>query len=341
MRGAIAAYWESLTVAFGDAWNRFWFTPREPTTLAVIRWLTGLMAIYVHATYSMDLVRWFGPDGMFPVEVVEQLAGPQRVRFSYLDYLQSPGELYVAHATALVILALFTIGFYTRITALLALVVTVSYMHRAPMVTGELEPVLAMVLFYICLGPSGACLSVDRALARRNAPLELAIPSGEPQPAGRSVTANLAIRLMQVHLCVIYLMMGVSKLAEPDDTWWQGDAVWWLIAKPDSRLVDLTWLHDHLYLVNGWTHAIVLFELAFAMFIWHSLARPLLLALSVLMWGTLALVSGLVPFCLMMLIASLCFVPPETMQAFLTTLRCGLTKRVESEKTTSLGPRNA
>ena len=39
--------------------------------------------------------------------------------------------------------------------------------------------------------------------------------------------------------------------------------MWWLIARPESRLVDLTWLYPTPKLIDLWTHAIVLFELGF------------------------------------------------------------------------------
>ena len=37
------------------------------------------------------------------------------------------------------------------------------------------------------------------------------------------IGANLAIRLIQVHMCVIYLFSGLGKLK--GDTWWEGSAI--------------------------------------------------------------------------------------------------------------------
>jgi hypothetical protein len=64
-------------------------------------------------------------------------------------------------------------------------------------------------------------------------------------------------------------------------------------------------------LVNAWTHAIVVFELLFGILIWVRPARPLLLGLAVVAWGLLALVTGQVAFCAMMVIANMCFLPPS------------------------------
>ena len=102
-------------------------------------------------------------------------------------------------------------------------------------------------------------------------------------------------------------MMGLTKLW--GDAWWNGDAIWFLLAQTLSRPVDLSALHGWQYLVNFWTHAIVYFELAFPILIWNRHARPLLLGLGVLLWGSLLLATSLLLFSLTLIVASLAFVP--------------------------------
>jgi hypothetical protein len=46
--------------AVAGAWNRFWFTPADPTTLGFMRVCTGLLALWVHLVYSYDLFAYFG-----------------------------------------------------------------------------------------------------------------------------------------------------------------------------------------------------------------------------------------------------------------------------------------
>jgi hypothetical protein len=191
----------------------------------------------------------------------------------------------------------------------LALVVVLSYIHRATMLTGPFEPILAMTIFYLCLGPAGARYSVDAWRRRRRAAQHGGVE--ETLEVAPSTSATIATRLLQLHVSLVYVMMGVAKLADPTDVWWLGEAMWWLAAQPDSRLVDVAWLlADHPYVLNAWTHAQVIFELAFGLLIWNRLARPLLVIAAAAMWLLLALVSGLPLFCLMMFIASLAFVSP-------------------------------
>ena len=321
MTNPVTNYAATLTDRFGSGWNRFWFTPSDALVLCVVRILTGLVAIYWHLSYTTDLVRWFGANGLLTVETVDRLTGASAdaldalavFHYAYRNLLQTPAQLWTAHVLGLVVLALFTAGLLTRVTSVLSLIVVLSYIHRAPMITGQLEPVLAMMIFYLCLVPAGTYLSLDRLLARsrraKSAPREF----DEPTLPAPSVAATVGARLMQVHLAALYLMMGLTKLGT--ETWWYGDAVWWLIARADSRLVDLTFLHTAPFLINAWTHAIVLFELSFGILIWNRLARPLLLTVAILMWGSLALLTGLVSYCVIMMVANLAFVSPESLRS--------------------------
>lgn len=303
---AIAAWWETLCKRFGNGWNRFWFLPSDPYTLGVIRLLTGLVALYWYATYTPDLLRFFGKSGLLPVASVSLLEGG-RFSFSYLNYLSSSTDLAIAHWVGLAILIAFAIGFATRITSVLALVVVLSYIHRGPMLTAQTEPILSMVMVYLCLGPSGASWSVDCYLARRK--LGSAATADSPSC---SFAATISLRLIQVHLAMLVGLMALSQLM--GETWWQGMGVWWLAARTESRMFDLSWLHDHQFVINFWTHAIVFFELAFVALVWQPLARPLLLALGVLVWTSVAVLTGNVPFALILIIASLAFVPGEILR---------------------------
>src|SRR6185295_10720379 len=100
-----------------------------------------------------------------------------------------------------------------------------------------------------CLGPAGACLSVDAWLRRRkSAPAPDAGAGAAP-----SVSANISLRLIQLHLAALYFVIGVTQLGSP--AWFSGLGVWWLIARTESRLVDLTEFARMEYLVNLWSYA--------------------------------------------------------------------------------------
>ena len=46
--------------ALVGGWNRFWFTPADPTPLGLIRICCGLLTFYVVLAYTVDLQELFG-----------------------------------------------------------------------------------------------------------------------------------------------------------------------------------------------------------------------------------------------------------------------------------------
>ncbi len=300
-------YLSELIDRFGQAWNRFWFAPSDALTLSIIRVLTGLVAFYTVLTYTPDLIVLFGPDGILS-ESLRSLPGGG-LRLSYLYYLHSPTSLWIAHIAGLAILAAFTAGLMTRITSVLSLVVVLAYIQRSFVLTSEMEPVLAFVMVYLCLGPAGSYLSIDRWLARRK---------GDNSVPAESWPTTVATRLIQVHLWIVYVMMLLAQLNE--NAWWDGTAIWWLAGRRESSLVDLTWLHQYPMLVNAWTHGFVLFEGLFIALAWNRLAAPLLVALGLIAWGLMALVTGLVPLAVIMVVASLAFIQPGSLKKLLDSL---------------------
>ncbi len=316
-RLSVGDYFKRLTMSFGEGWNRFWYTPGDPLPLCLIRVITGLVALLFVGSYTWDLTYFFAEGGLLPFELTEQYPPYNAVynpaTLSYLTYLESPPSLQLAHWIGIGILVLFTVGFFSRVTAVLGLIVTLSYIQRAPLLNSEFEPLLAALQFYLCLGPCGARLSVYRCLADHKDQNRL--------EEKKYFSATLATRLIQVHLCIIAAMMGLAKISGPGeivgaqewyDPWGTGEAVWWMISRPQSRLFEsLTLLREYPYLVAAWTHLIVLVELLFPIFVWNRLARPLVLALGTLTWFSLMLISGIAPFYALMLVASLSFVTPS------------------------------
>jgi len=317
----IGDYFRELGERFGLAWNHFWFAPSDSLTLSVVRVLAGLIAFYTILTYTPDLNLLLGADGLLADEGVRSLRG-NYYSFSYLYWLDTPGRLWAGHLAGLAVLALFTLGLFTRVTSILSVVVVLSYFHRSFVVTSEMEPVLTFVMLYLCLGPSGAYLSLDRVLARRKATAAESAATAVPvAKSSLSWSATVATRLIQVHLTIVYVMMLLAQLNET--AWWDGTAMWWLIGRRESTVTDLTWLHAHPWAVNAWTHGFVLFEAAFIPLAWNRLTAPLVIAASLPAWGSLAIVTGLVPLAVIMVTAGLAFIPATGMRTLLGCCRLG------------------
>ncbi len=290
-------------------WNAFWYTPADPTLLGVVRILTGLMLLYTHAVWGMALDAFFGPTAWLSKELVLSIQSDQ---FAYSFWWLVPSNwMWPAYGVSMLILALFTIGLWTRVTSIMALVVVISFAHRVPEALFGLDQINAMLTLYLAIGNSGQALSVDRwmALRRRGA------AAAQPAP---SVSANLAQRLINVHMCVIYFFAGTAKLQGP--AWWNGEAMWRAFSNLEYQSTDMTWLAWHPWLSNLMTHVSVLWEISFCVLIWRPRWRPVMLAGAVVMHVGIGACLGMWTFGLIMLVGCASFLPNEAVRQFVAAL---------------------
>lgn len=299
---AVRAYGHRLA----EGWNTFWFTAADPATLAAIRMCAGAMLFYTHLVWSLDLQAFFGPDGWLPPDLMAQLQ-EGRYAWSHFWVIESPAIMWTVHLFGLAVFGCLTIGFHSRVMSVLAYVIAVSYVNRiVPGAFFGLDKINCMLAMYLIIGPCGACYSLDRWLARRRAGgyLDRPIPS---------VGANIAVRMIQLHMCVIYLFAGLEKLQGVH--WWDGTAVWMSVANAEYQTVDLTGLAHYPMLVALLTHLTVFWELFYCAVIWHPLTRPITLLGAVCVHGGIALGLGMITFGLAMLIGNMAFLPPWLVRA--------------------------
>jgi len=269
----------SLADSIGATWTEFWFTPAGPWPLALVRILGGLLALALWGSYAWDLETWFGPFGMISPGLLDAWRSPYAG--SLFDLATSTSGVLIAYGLGGLVLLAMTIGLATPVTTVLGAIAFASLLHRGPMLVGPADDVVAVILWCLAIGRPGDVLSVDRRLGAW---------LGRPAPRP-SVCTGIALGLLRVHAAVI---AGAAALAQlKGDVWWNGTAAWWLASRAESPLVDLTGVFlQSEYLVNLVTHAIVLFEIAFAVGLWiPSLRRPLALA-GLVVWPLIGLVAG-------------------------------------------------
>ena len=303
-----ASWWSEWT----RGWNRFWFTPTDPATLSLIRILAGAMLLYAHAVWSLDLWAFLGPEGWLPGDILrEQILDDRPFVWSYFFWIDSPGVLWAVHLASLVVFAMLTVGLFSRVAAVLGYIAAVAYAQRiTPGVYFGLDQINCMLVMYLMLGPCGARYSVDRWLQTRRSQRN-ARPRVEP-----STAANIAVRLIQIHMCIIYFFSGLAKLTGSPfgAAWWDGTAVWWAVAIPEYQSIDMTWLAGWPVLVAVLTYVTVFWELTYAALVWPRATRPVVLAVAVGAHGGIAIFLGMITFGLAMLIGNLAFVPPEVVR---------------------------
>jgi hypothetical protein len=260
-------------------------------------------------------------------------------------HVTDPAAMNVVHRLVVLVAFLFTIGFCTRLTSALTWMASLWYIHRNHVPLFGVDTMMVILLLYLMIGPSGAALSVDRLISRwwsKAKPRVLnrwraffgrpALSEGAMQPAAYSsapqptVSTNIAIRLLQVHLCIIYLVSGLSKLQGP--AWWSGTAVWGTLANFEFAPMPfeiggvqvynefLRWLGGHQLFLDAFLTGACLFtlvfELGYAFLIWRPNTRWVFLSGAFFLHGVcIGVLMGLKTFSLMMLVMNMGFLRRE------------------------------
>lgn len=250
--------------------------------------------------------------------------------FSVWFHVTNPDSMAAIHFLILIIIALFTIGLFTRVTSVLTWLAVLSYIHRTNQVLFGMDTMMNILLIYLMIGNSGAALSVDRLIARyRAAKASIRRCGTIDAPAQAflvqapfSVGANFGVRLIQVHFCFIYLAAGLSKLAGAG--WWSGTAFWDVMINPEFTLMKYEWFEKSLRWLVGndefgkpFYYAATMLgvwftwglEICFPFLVWTK-ARAFMLWMAVLLHAGIGVLMGLNLFELLMMTMLLVYLPP-------------------------------
>jgi hypothetical protein len=290
---------------------------------ALLDFMTDLPADDAQRKARLDYIEYWNTD---PTKTYRQGG----TIFSLWFHVKDPTEMALVHSGVLVLILLFTLGLFTRVTSVLVWLATVSYIHRTQQVLFGMDTMMNILLFYLMIGNSGAALSLDRLIARYRAVRASLRRSGTIDANTRaflacpppSVSAGLALRLIQVHFCFIYAAAGLSKLKGA--TWWNGQAFWDVVVNPEFTLMRYQFYENFLHrlmsvkIVYYVTTAIAVWstlfiEIASPFLLWTRL-RWLMIFLATAMHAVIGVLMGLNLFELLMIVMLLAFLPDRVIR---------------------------
>src|SRR5262249_31267118 len=246
--------------------------------------------------------------------------------WSIYYHVTDPTWVVAIHVFFLVNMLAFALGLGTRYTGAITWLGTMSYVHRANSTVFGVDTMMVILLMYLQTGRAGATLSLDRLIRKWRA-RRAGLPIPEVQP---SYAANFAIRLMQVHFCIVYLASGTSKLL--GSTWWSGTSLNLVMLNASFAPMDkgpymwvMRTMAKHRWLWETFMSFSIIFsvllETCFAFLIWDRRWRWPLICASVMLHLGIGVFMGLVTFSLMMMIFVCSFVPPEIVQRMATNVQ--------------------
>jgi hypothetical protein len=281
-------------------WRTFWFRPTRAYTLGAVRIAFGALIVTWTATLLPGLHDLFGTEGIAPVPLREPF------RWTVFQVWTSDQALLVGWAILLVAAVAMTVGWHSRLAAVVVFVLVLSFQLRNPAAFNSGDVVVRVEAFFLMLAPSGAALSLDQR--RRTGAFW-----------STQIRAPWAIRLLQLQVSIIYLSSVRSKMS--GHAWSDGTAVSYALRLYDMLLIPTphSFAADPL-LVNIATWGTLATELSLGILVWNKRLRPWILAVGIVMHTTIALTINVGFFTPAMFVLYLAFVPPTTIRDLPSTV---------------------
>lgn len=315
----------------------FFFEPTTAHTLAAIRIATGLMLAYIHLVWLVGSADFFGEHALIGTELwqaIHRTIDGGDWKWSYLNLTDSLTAARTHELAALTVSLAMAVGLFTRTSVTLAWFLTLMTTHRLTGYLFGLDQIVLMLSLYLIFSQCGRVASLDRLIAAKlfNSP-QIAGTVGTPlakrngrkairifqclsgwhgtssNPDIASWKNQTATRLIQIHLCIIYLFGGLGKLR--GEMWWDGTAMWYSAAAYDYQSLDLTWIGNYPVFGAMLTHMTVFWEVSYGAIVWPRWLRPWTLLTAFMVHGGIAIFMGMITFGTMMIVANFAFVSPE------------------------------
>lgn len=287
------------------AWNTFWFGPISARPLGAFRIIFGLVVLANLAIASADLDHWFTGLGLLQGAEARAVAGP--LRPSVLQWVQDPVSVRLWFAATALAAVGLTVGWYTRLMAVLFYLGMLSIHHRNIVTTSGADALLMILAFYVMLSPAGAAFSLDARRAARKR---------------RSLAAPLIVpwaqRLIQVQICLIYFNTAVFKCRGA--SWLDGTALHYVLHNTEVGWLRLEFLTRYPLAINVLTHAALVIEFALAFLLWFRATRPWVIVAGLSLHAGIHLMVNIPIFGELMVACYLLFLAPDELDALLRRL---------------------
>jgi len=267
---------------------RFALEPASPEPLAFLRVGIAVTLIGEAAVLAPYLFDYYSSLGLVQAPVADALGRrglPSIAAAAHLLGLTEVVAVRLAFAAYVIALHLLLVGVWTRGAAIASFVLFLMLKRAgAASAYGAFE-FAHIALFYCAVAPVGGAFSLQR-------------PRRPPSPGAR-----LGLRVLQLHLCVVYLSSGITKAL--GEQWWNGEAMWRALMRPGHVWIDFSWVASFPLAAKIACWATLLCEIGYAAFVWIRPVRPFWISAVVALHVGIAVALGLVFFSTVMIVLNL------------------------------------
>ncbi|HEU4733703.1 MAG TPA: HTTM domain-containing protein [Kofleriaceae bacterium] len=251
---------------FAGAWNAVFFAERDPRLASVIRIGYGVLLLINLAMWAPDLGHWFSESGVMPVATGREIINEHAP--TILAWSQAGWWLWLCYGVLVASAVLLTVGWHSRVQAIIVLVVLTSFQDRNYAIVDGEDTLFRLFAFYLALCPAGWAYSLDARRRNRRG-------STEPPPV------PWGLRLFQIQISVVYLSSAIEKSLGTD--WTSGAALYYVARLHDTfgRLPVPAFVFETLWLTKLLTWAVLVLEWALPVALWLPRTRRAALVIAI------------------------------------------------------------
>lgn len=233
--------------------NRFFFAPSSGAPLAFFRIGIALLGLIQGAWLLGSLSLLYGEDGLVPWSLSRGIVAPYMPTLAWI----APDDTWLGIIMAVYLFSLtaLLLGRFTRYMALLAWALHFVFMNTGFMSSYGVETFMHIALCYCIVMPVGGTFSWD-ALHK---------------PAVYSEWNTLSLRVLQLHVCLVYFASGLEKALGVQ--WWNGEAIWQTLMQGQFSRFDMHWLANYPLIAKLLCWGTLLTELGYPLLVWWKPAR--------------------------------------------------------------------
>jgi hypothetical protein len=187
-------------------------------------------------------------------------------------------------------------GIFCRTSAVAAWFLHLCVAKSAGLLSYGVDNLMTIGLFYLALSP----LPDRHALDSRIWPK----PERDPHILG------FFLRVLQLHLCIIYFFGGLTKALGAG--WWNGNNIWRALTRPPFDILPTETVASWAPVLPAIGISAWLIEILYPVLIWPQKTRRIWLLLICFMHLGIGLLMGMHLFCLVMIVLNLAAFGPST-----------------------------
>lgn len=267
--------------------ERFWSVEVDARFLGVVRISFCLLAIaHLWQSFPQAMEFYYGSKGLMDTS----LPGFSLFSWSPLQFLP-PGSLGSFRQLTICALAIAAFGIFTRPLLILALLWHLTAFRLTQPMAWHVDQLFMLTNFYLLFLPLDTRLSI-KSWKNRGFPVRFRKDSA-PKPV---MEQAYALRLIQIQLCLIYWVAGISKVLNPQ--WQDGTAVATFLSS------WLTWGPLQISPVQSLltSYWVIFVELMIPLALWHRKSQYAAFISGILLHGGILVTTQITVFSFLMIL---------------------------------------